>query len=274
MRPMSLGRLTRALAVVTLAVTVASCLDGPTGPLVIGELKLLPRFAPGEDPAALGVTIDSARVTVARRSPVEAVVDTVLPFTAGATLSWLLDLTADPETFDAEVELYGGSDTLYAGDVSPTIALGFADGRATHDVPLEYVGAPVTSPIAEIVVSPARITLVAAGATQQFTAEAYDATGAVIPDVTFGWTSSAPAIATIEQASGIATAVSEGSTIITATAGGVTGRASLVVDLSGTVIDISARQGVTQTNQNRVRLRGIPLVGQLFHEDVGRHGLR
>ena len=45
------------------------------------------------------------------------------------------------------------------------------------------------------------------------------------------------------------------------------------LDIGGTVIDISARQGVTQTNQNRVRLRGIPLVGQLFHDRYSRDDL-
>jgi hypothetical protein len=45
------------------------------------------------------------------------------------------------------------------------------------------------------------------------------------------------------------------------------------LDIGGTVIDISAGQGVTQTNQNRVRLRGLPFVGQLFHDRYSRDDL-
>ena len=236
MRVMMPGRVARLLAVPLMAVMAASCLDGPTGPLTVGELRLLPTFTPGDDPAALGLTIDSMRVTATRPSTAAAVIDTVLPFAAGVTRSWILDLLTDPETFDATVELYGGSDTLYSGSVSAAIGIGFADGRPSNEVLLQYVGAPVTSPIAEIVVAPARVTLIAVGATQQFTAEARDASGAVIPGVTFGWSSSATSVATIGQGSGIATAASEGSTTITATAAGVSGSANLAVDLSGTVL--------------------------------------
>ena len=56
------------------------------------------------------------------------------------------------------------------------------------------------------------------GLTVQFTAEALDANGAVLPDVTITWASSAPAVATITDA-GIATALSVGTTAITASAG-------------------------------------------------------
>ena len=226
----------RGLVLPLLAVSAAACLDGPTGPLTVGEMRMRATFAPGEDPAAFGLTIDSMRVTALRRSPVEAVVDTVMPFSSGAALSWLVDLAADPETFDADVELYGGTDTLYAGSASFAVAMGFADGRPTNDVPLQYVGAPVSSPIAEIVVSPARVTIVALGTTVDFTAEARDASGAVIPGVTFGWSSSATGVATIGQGTGTATAVAEGSTTITASAGGASGTATLDVDLTGGVI--------------------------------------
>jgi hypothetical protein len=45
------------------------------------------------------------------------------------------------------------------------------------------------------------------------------------------------------------------------------------LDIGGTVVDISTRQGVTQTNQNRVRLRALPLVGQLFLDRYSRDDL-
>jgi uncharacterized protein YjdB len=224
--------LTRIAVAVCLAIVPAACLDGPTGPLALGELRLRPTFAPGEDPAAFGLTIDSMRVVALRRSPAGAAVDTVMPFSSGATLSWLLDLAADPETFDVDVELYGGPDTLYAGSASPAVALGFADGRAANDVALAYVGPPPASPIAQIVVKPSRVTLASLGATWQFDAEARDASGVPIPGVSFAWSSSATNVATIGQGTGLATALAEGTTTITAAAGGVTGTGTLEVDLS------------------------------------------
>jgi hypothetical protein len=45
------------------------------------------------------------------------------------------------------------------------------------------------------------------------------------------------------------------------------------LDIGGTVVDIPARQGVTQSNQNRIRLRGLPLVGQLFLDRYSRDDL-
>jgi hypothetical protein len=45
------------------------------------------------------------------------------------------------------------------------------------------------------------------------------------------------------------------------------------LDIGGTVIDIAAVQGVMQTNQNRIRLHSIPIIGQLFSDRYSRDDL-
>ncbi|HVH11613.1 MAG TPA: Ig-like domain-containing protein, partial [Longimicrobium sp.] len=78
-----------------------------------------------------------------------------------------------------------------------------------------------------VVVSPSSAT-VAVGGTQQFTATVTDLHGNVVPTPTVTWSSSAPAVATVDG-TGLATGVSTGSSTITATSGGASGTATLTV---------------------------------------------
>jgi hypothetical protein len=66
------------------------------------------------------------------------------------------------------------------------------------------------------------------GQTQQFTAVAKDASGNIISGVTFTWSSSNTDVATVDS-SGLATAKAPGDAIITASAGGKSGTATLTV---------------------------------------------
>ncbi len=79
-----------------------------------------------------------------------------------------------------------------------------------------------------ITVSPATASVIE-GATQQFTATAFDAANVVLTGVTFGWSTSSNAIAIVNGA-GLATGVAPGDVEIRATAGGRTGTAALHVD--------------------------------------------
>lgn len=81
--------------------------------------------------------------------------------------------------------------------------------------------------ISTIEVSPATASK-QVGQTQQFTAVAKDAGGNVISGVTFTWSSSDTAVATVNN-SGLATAVAVGTATITATAGGKSGSATFSV---------------------------------------------
>jgi uncharacterized protein YjdB len=83
---------------------------------------------------------------------------------------------------------------------------------------------------ATIIVTPPQATVTAVGATQQFTAVALNAQGAVIPGVTFQWSSSLTGVAMV-NGTGLATATGAGTSVITASANGVTGSATLVVSL-------------------------------------------
>jgi DNA/RNA endonuclease G (NUC1) len=83
--------------------------------------------------------------------------------------------------------------------------------------------------VASVTVAPATATI-AQAATQSFVATAFDAANQPIPGVVVTWTSSAPAIATV-NANGVATGVAAGDTVITATAPNtVAGSASLHVN--------------------------------------------
>ena len=83
--------------------------------------------------------------------------------------------------------------------------------------------------VATVTVAPATVSITQ-GATQQFTATAFDASNQPIAGVTFTWTSSAVAIATV-SASGLATGAGPGdATIIATSPNAVAGNASLHVD--------------------------------------------
>ena len=70
-----------------------------------------------------------------------------------------------------------------------------------------------------IEITPLSITLTGVGQTGQFTAVVYDSGKRIIPDAVVGWTSSHPAIASVD-AGGMVTAVSAGTAQVTASSGG------------------------------------------------------
>jgi uncharacterized protein YjdB len=91
-------------------------------------------------------------------------------------------------------------------------------------------GCPSSPPnpsITTVTVTPASSTTFTGG-TRTFTAVARDAAGNVVT-ATFTWASSDTSVATVDVSTGIARGVKPGSTTITATAGGVSGTASLNV---------------------------------------------
>lgn len=79
-----------------------------------------------------------------------------------------------------------------------------------------------------IELSPAERTLSSIGARQQYTAVARDESGNPMPGARFTWSSSVPAVATID-ANGLATALSEGRTTIRVSSEGVSATATLTV---------------------------------------------
>jgi alpha-tubulin suppressor-like RCC1 family protein len=87
------------------------------------------------------------------------------------------------------------------------------------------VGPPA---VASVAVTPGTDTLVALGRTRQFTAQVLDSRGAPV-SATVVWRSSNPGVATVDSVTGVVTAVGNGLSVIRASAGGITGLATLAV---------------------------------------------
>jgi uncharacterized protein YjdB len=81
--------------------------------------------------------------------------------------------------------------------------------------------------VASIAVVPDTLRLAPGGASRLL-ATAYNGSGNVVPGVTFTWGSSTPAVATVDQ-TGSVTAVASGTSRVTASAGGQTGSAAVIV---------------------------------------------
>src|SRR6185503_8607910 len=93
--------------------------------------------------------------------------------------------------------------------------------------------------VSSISVSPASATLAALDATQPFSVELKDANGNIVTNKTVAWSSSLPAIASINVSSGLATAIADGATSITATIGAKSASATLTVAQAVATIEVS-----------------------------------
>ncbi|NIX19335.1 MAG: S8 family serine peptidase, partial [Actinobacteria bacterium] len=113
-------------------------------------------------------------------------------------------------------------------------------------LPLVACGGDSESPtsgsaLASIQIRPAAASVNALGATQEFSAEGRDGSGSPMPGVSFTWTSSATDIATVD-ASGVATAVGNGTATIRARADGVTGSTTLTVRQEVAAVILTGRE--------------------------------
>jgi uncharacterized protein YjdB len=110
-----------------------------------------------------------------------------------------------------------------------------ANGAAAIMASTDGVAIPDTSEITvvqqadSVAVSPTGAPISGIGTEKQFSVEAWDAGGTPISNPSVTWTSLNPNIATIDQATGEATAVESGQVTIAATANGATGYALLTV---------------------------------------------
>jgi len=115
----------------------------------------------------------------------------------------------------------GLAQSVAAGTTTITATLGAISGNTTMTV--------ITKQLVSIEVLPAGPSI-ALGDTQQFAATGtYTDASTADLTATANWTSSVPGVATIGLNTGLATSVSEGGTIITATSGAISGNATLTV---------------------------------------------
>jgi uncharacterized protein YjdB len=150
---------------------------------------------------------------------------------------------------DEGVATVGGVDGLAQAVGNGTTQILASAGGVTGGIDLT-----VAQVATSVVVSPAAVTLDAIGGAQPYTAEARDANdNPLTTQPTFAWTeSSAGAVATIDPATGLATATGNGTSVITATGGGVSGNANLTVTQAAASIVVTPNPvtlnsiGVTQ----------------------------
>jgi len=223
----------------TLVVALSACVEGPGGPGRFGEVSVEPAYRAGYEPGAIGISLDTASVVVGRRGTGERLLDSKVPY-AGGAISYVLDLQADEESLDVAVELWSGGTRRYRGDTVVVVESGAVGSGQSHDMAVAYVGPPIVS---SVTVTPATATLTALGATRQFAAEARDPDHNVVPGATFTWASSTGSVATVDAATGLATAAGDGSTTITATSGSASGSADLAVKLPPVVATVAVMPG-------------------------------
>ena len=89
-----------------------------------------------------------------------------------------------------------------------------------------------------VTVSPAKVELMALGATEQLTAEVRDQNGQVMVGASVTWASSATSVATVSSA-GLVTAAGNGTATITATAGSASGTATVTVAQEVSAVTVS-----------------------------------
>jgi len=123
---------------------------------------------------------------------------------------------------------------------------------------------PFAASADSIAVSQRSITLTDVGETLKLTATVFDAAGNVLADAPLAWTIANPAVATVDQ-SGLVTAVGEGTTRIAITAGTVSVKVTVAVELGiieserAALVRLYESTGGTNWDQNTHWGSGQPL---------------
>ena len=128
--------------------------------------------------------------------------------------------------------------TVSADGLVTAVSEGSATVTATAGTASDTAAVTVRRTPAGIVIAPDSLSLAAAGDTATLLATVSDANGNVIAGAEVAWASGDPGVATV-SADGLVTAVSEGSTTVTATAGDAEAEAAIVVGLQADSITVS-----------------------------------
>jgi uncharacterized protein YjdB len=187
------------------------------------------------------VRFDSASTIDARNGGVYAAT-TAIPYTAGTTYHFRLDVNLASQTYDIYVTPAGAAEQLLGKafafrteqatvSVLNNLGLNANAGSATVcNVSVSPWTPPPPAPVASVTVSPAAAS-VQVGTTAQLTAALKDANG-LPTSGSVTWTTSNAAVATVST-SGLVTGLVAGTATVTATSGGQSGSATVTVNPAG-----------------------------------------
>jgi DNA/RNA endonuclease G (NUC1) len=162
-----------------------------------------------------GALVDSVAYSVSTFAGATRVIGTPAYTPAAGVSRAVLDASAD--------------NTIVAGTNWAPSTAPFGAGDLGTPGTGPYTSVTPAGPVASVTVAQATVGV---GATRQLSATALDAEGRVTA-ATFTWASAQPAVATVDEVSGVATGVAEGTATITATApNGVAGEAELRVTVT------------------------------------------
>ncbi|WP_292367048.1 MULTISPECIES: Ig-like domain-containing protein [unclassified Methanoculleus] len=193
--------------------TVTATAEGVTGTAIVTVTD--------EEPVATSITVAPAAITLEIDDTVTfsaAVLDQFGGEMSGVDVAWE---SSDPTvgTIDAD----GLFTALATGNTTVTATAGDASGTAAVTVSAE-------GPVLEsIEVAPAAVTLEIDG-TEQFTATAFDQFGNEMSGVEIAWTGDNETVGTVDNSSGLFTALAAGTATVTASAGDVSGTATVTVE--------------------------------------------
>lgn len=178
-----------------------------------------PPPAPPAPVATVSVTPSSATLVVGSSATLTATLrDAAGSVLAGRTTSWV--------TSDASVATVSAAGVVTA--VAPGRATVTAVSEGKNGQAQITVNAPAPAPVASVAVTPASATLTPGGSVA-LAAGVFDAAHNALTGRAVTWTSSAPAVATVD-ASGTVTALAQGTATITATSEGKSATAQITVN--------------------------------------------
>ena len=203
------------------------CTDALGPGRISGRLALMPAF---ENKAASQIDFDRMRVTIVHPSGA-AVLDTVIAIPATADtidVSLRVPLTSSSEDFLLYLRLINAAgDTVLRNEPYPQ-PVTITSGGGSVGTPVAVV---LRATIASIAVTPAEVSFSSLGDTVRLSAVALDQNGVSLSTQpsSFVWSSSAPAVASVNPATGVVTAIANGNATVSATSSGVSGSQVVIV---------------------------------------------
>ncbi|MGH7529878.1 MAG: beta strand repeat-containing protein, partial [Gemmatimonadales bacterium] len=210
------------------ATTIGATIDGQAVTTTLPTISVLPGpISTATSLVAVGTaTVASGTATLLTLQGKDAAGNAVT--TGGAAVAFTTSVTGVGTlgpTMDQDDGTYSAS---FTGVSIGSTAIGAViNDAAVTSTPLPTINV-VAGAIDSIAVTPLSATLDALGATQQFTAQAFDVNRNPVSGATFTWGTSNGLIASVDN-TGLVTAVANGTATITATADGVTGAATLSI---------------------------------------------